>query len=153
MAMPSPWNIAMVIVLRLLLALLGFAAVCIGLLVMIYGPANAANSSEALFNALTGLDDRVTGAWPPTMDSELRFYAAFWGAYGLILIAAARNLGAMLRYVPLLAAVLFVGGAGRVLSCLLVGPPHPFFSLMMMIELVLPVVFLLLWFRLRSQFA
>src|SRR6267142_3049818 len=85
---------------------------------------------------LRGLNYPVTGAWPPTMDSELRFYAALWGAYGFILIAVARNLRAMLHYVPLLAATFFVGGAGRALSYFQVGPPHPFFVLLMVIELV-----------------
>jgi hypothetical protein len=75
----------------LLLAALGLVAVCICLSILLYGPADTANSFEALFNALTGLNYPVTGAWPPTMDSELRFYAALWGAYGFILIAVARK--------------------------------------------------------------
>jgi len=87
------------------------------------------------------------------MDSELRFYVALWGAYGFILIAVARNLRAMLHYVPLLAATFFVGGAGRALSYFQVGPPHPFFVFLMVIELVLPIIFLMLWFRVRSQVA
>jgi len=121
--------------------------------ILLYGPADTANSFEALFNALTGLNYPVTGAWPPTMDSELRFYAALWGAYGFIVIAVARNLRAMLHYVPLLAATFFVGGAGRALSYFQVGPPHPFFVFLMVIELVLPIIFLMLWFRVRSQVA
>ena len=143
----------MVLTLRLMLALLGFAAVCICLSIMFFGPANTANSFETLFNFVTGLDYPVTGPWPPTMDSELRFYAPLWGAYGLILIAVTRNLEAMLQYVPLLAVIFFIGGAGRVLSHSLIGPPHPFFSVLMVIELVLPVVFLMLWLRIRSQVA
>jgi hypothetical protein len=121
----------MVLTLRLLLAALGLVAVCICLSILLYGPADTANSFEALFNALTGLNYPVTGAWPPTMDSELRFYAALWGAYGFILIAVARNLRAMLHYVPLLAATFFGGGAGRALSYFQVGPPHPFFVFLM----------------------
>jgi hypothetical protein len=143
----------MVLTLRLLLAALGLAAVCICLSILLYGPANTASSFEALFNALTGLNYPVTGAWPPTMDSELRFYAPLWGGYGLILIAVARNLRAMLHYVPLLAATFFVGGAGRALSYFQVGPPHPFFVFLMVIELGLPIIFLMLWFRIRSQVA
>ena len=143
----------MVLTLRLLLAALGLVAVCICLSILLYGPADTANSFEALFNALTGLNYPVTGAWPPTMDSELRFYAALWGAYGFILIAVARNLRAMLHYVPLLAATFFVSGAGRALSYFQVGPPHPFFVFLMVIELVLPIIFLMLWFRVRSQVA
>jgi len=45
----------MVLTLRLLLAALGLVAVCICLSILLYGPADTANSFEALFNALTGL--------------------------------------------------------------------------------------------------
>jgi hypothetical protein len=116
--------------------------------------------SEYLALSLLGIEETCmdtrksrTGAWPPTTDSELRFYAALWGAYGFILIAVARDLRAMLHYVPLLAATFFVGGAGRALSYFQVGPPHPFFVFLMVIELVLPIIFLMLWFRVRSQVA
>ena len=48
---------------------------------------------------------------------------------------------------PGLAAVFFVGGAGRAFSCLAVGAPHPFFLLLMTIELALPPLLVLLWWR------
>ena len=141
----------MILALRILNAILGLAAVAICLSIVVYGPANTANFSETLFDTLTGSSYPLTGPWPATMDSELRFYAPFWGAYGLVLISVARNLPGRLHYVPPLAMIFFIGGVGRALSYVLVGPPHPFFSFLMVIELLLPVAFLTLWRGVRSR--
>lgn len=135
----------MIATLRVLYALLGAVAVAICLSILVVGPAATAASSEALFDVLTGTSHPKTGAWPPTMDSELRFYAPFWGAYGLVLLHIARTLPATLAWVPPTAALFFAGGVGRAISHGAVGAPHPFFVLLMAIELVLPVVFLALW--------
>ena len=65
----------MILALRILNAILGLAAVAICLSIVVYGPANTANFSETLFDTLTGSSYPLTGPWPATMDSELRFYA------------------------------------------------------------------------------
>ena len=135
----------MIVALRVLHAVLGFAAIAICLSIVLLGPSWTAGFSEAQFDWLTGSTHPSTGPWPATMDSELRFYAPFWGVYGLALLAVARDLPAKLRFVPPLAALFFVGGAGRAISYVAVAPPHPFFTLLMAIELILPVVFLALW--------
>ena len=135
----------MIATLRLLHIVLGVVAVAICLSIVTLGPAATASSSEALFDALTGTRHASTGAWPPTMDSELRFYAPFWGAYGLVLLHIARRLPATLGWVPPTAALFFTGGVGRAISYFAVGTPHPFFVLLMIIELVLPVLFVALW--------
>ena len=80
------------------------------------------------------------------MDNELRFYAALWGAYGVVLLLAARDYTGWAVRVPWLAAVFFVGGAGRAFSWLMIGAPHPFF-LLLTIELALPPLLVLLWWR------
>src|SRR6266481_4250764 len=103
----------MILTLRILHAILGLAAIGICLSILILGPSATAGFSEAQFNAVTGSTHPLTGPWPATMDSELRFYAPFWGSYGLVLLAIARDLPAKLRFVPPLAALFFVGGAGR----------------------------------------
>ncbi len=46
-------------------------------------------------------------------------------------------------YVNPLAAVLFVGGIGRLLAVALAGTPHPFYLAMLVVELVLPVLMVL----------
>jgi hypothetical protein len=136
--------------LRMLLAVLGFTAIGICLSILVFGSATTAGFFEAQFNALTGSSHPSTGAWPATMDSELRFYAAFWGAYGIILLVVAYDLSDKLRHVPSLAALFFLGGIGRAVSYVAVGAPHPFFTFLMATELLLPLVFLALWLRVRA---
>ena len=131
--------------LRVLLALLGAAAVGIGSSIFLLGAEQTAWMAERAYSALTGWQGPLSEPWPPTADSELRFYAAIWGAYGVVLLQAAANLRAGGRQVPWLAGIFFLGGVGRALSWLSVGAPHPFFQLLMAIELALPLILILLW--------
>jgi hypothetical protein len=133
--------------LQILLAALGVAAVAVALSILLLGAATTAAFTEAQFDALTRGHHPHTGRWPATMDSELRFYAPFWGAYGLLLLHVARGLPGKLSRVPPLAALFFAGGVGRAISYIAVGAPHPAFTLLMAIELVLPPVLLALWWR------
>jgi hypothetical protein len=135
-------------ILQILLTALGLAAIAISLMIYLLGQA-AVNLVAAGFDALTGqAAPEITIS--PTMDSEMRFYAVFWFTYGAVLIWVARGLSQRIQFVPLLAALFFAGGVGRVLSQLMVGPPHPAFTVLMAIELVLPVVFVGLYLRLKK---
>ncbi|HEY5070594.1 MAG TPA: DUF4345 domain-containing protein [Caulobacteraceae bacterium] len=135
----------MILALRVLHAALGLAAIAICLSILLLGPAATAGFTEARYEALTGGAGRLTGPWPATMDSELRFFAPFWGAFGLAALAVARDPRRRRRWVPILAAVFFAGGIGRAISLATVGAPHPVFTLLMAIELVLPLICLALW--------
>lgn len=135
----------MLSVLRVLLTILGVAAIAICLSIVTVGPGDTAQMSELMFDALTGRDGPLTGRWPATMDSELRFYAPFWGAYGVVLIAVARDLVRLGRWVPWLALLFFAGGLGRAISWATNGAPHPFFLFLMILELLLPPVLIVLW--------
>jgi hypothetical protein len=137
--------------LRILLAILGISAILIALSILLLGAGITAHGAEAAYNALVGNHYPLTGAWPATMDSELRFYAAFWGTYGVLLLAAARDLDKWMKHVPLLAAVFFAGGVGRALSLATVGAPHPAFTLLMAIELILPPVLVALWYAIGRE--
>jgi hypothetical protein len=131
--------------LRILLAVLGVAAVLIALSNLFLGPALTTCAVEQAFDALTGHQGPLTPPWPPTMDNELRFYSALWGAYGIVLLATARDLNTRVWLVPWLAAVFFAGGLGRAISWAQVGAPHPLFLSLMAIELILPPIFVLLY--------
>jgi Domain of unknown function (DUF4345) len=133
--------------LRVLLAGLGVSAVLIALSILGLGAGVTAAVGERVFDALSGWRGPDSPPWPPTMDNELRFYAALWGAYGVVLLLAARDYTGWAGRVPWLAAVFFVGGAGRAFSWLMIGAPHPFFLLLMTIELALPPLLVLLWWR------
>jgi hypothetical protein len=139
----------MVNLLRLALAALGVSAVLIAASILLLGAQATAGMAEGAFSAMTGLGGHVPEPWPPTMDSELRFYAALWGAYGIVLLWVASNLGRRIDLVPWLAAVFFAGGLGRGLSLAFVGRPHPFFLFLMAIELGLPPLLLVLWLAAR----
>jgi Domain of unknown function (DUF4345) len=132
-------------ILRFLLAALGASAVLIAASILFLGAGATAAAGEQAFNAMSGWRGPASPPWPATMDNELRFYATLWGAYGVLLLLAARDFAARSSHVPWLAAAFFVGGVGRALSWLAVGPPHPFFLALMTIELVLPPVLILLW--------
>ncbi|THD82611.1 MAG: DUF4345 domain-containing protein [Phenylobacterium sp.] len=136
--------------LRLLLAMLGVSAVGIALGDMLAGGAATAGFFEHLFAALTGWRGPDSGPWPPTMDNELRFYAAMWGGYGILLLFVAKDWRARQGLVPWLAALFFAGGLGRALSCIAIGPPHPLFIVLMWIELLLPPILVVLWWRVRG---
>jgi hypothetical protein len=59
--------------LRFLLAGLGVSAMFIALSILTLGAGATAAAGERVFDALTA---PASPPWPPTMDNELRFYAA-----------------------------------------------------------------------------
>jgi Domain of unknown function (DUF4345) len=69
----------------------------------------------------------------------------------LMLIIVAHDLPRNIRYVPVFAILFFVGGIGRAISYATVGAPHPVFTLLMWIELVLPPILLVLWGGARGK--
>ncbi|QUD87069.1 DUF4345 domain-containing protein [Phenylobacterium montanum] len=132
-----------------LLMALGVAAVAIGLSIVLLGPTPTAHSAETLFGLISRAPPLLTEPFTPTADSELRFYAPFWVVYGGFAVMTARDLRRERHRVPLLAAVFFAGGVGRAIAWWRVGPPHPVFLSLMIIELALPPVLMLLWLRRR----
>lgn len=141
----------MLTALRILLGALGVSAVAIAASILVRGAEATAAAGEAIYVALTGYPGPPSGPWPPSMDSELRFYAALWAAYGIALLLATSRPDAWRRSIPYLALTFFLGGLGRLASHLQLGAPHPFFTLLMSIELGLPLVILALWAGVRRR--
>ena len=137
--------------LRLVLKILGLSAILIASSILVLGADATAQTFEAAFDSVTGYGGPRSEPWSPSADSELRFYAALWGAYGVVLVMTARRLEVHSARVPWLAAVFFLGGLGRLASAAQVGPPHPFFQLLTASELVIPVLIVLLWLAVRRQ--
>ena len=75
-----------------------------------------------------------------TMDSEDRFYATLFAAYGAVLIWCIRDVERKSRVVYFLALTFFVGGLARLVSMAAVGLPNTFFIAMTALELVIPLV-------------
>jgi len=49
------------------------------------------------------------------------------------------------RHIPLLMGLFFMGGVGRLLSYYATGEPHTLFTILMLVELILPIAILALW--------
>lgn len=82
----------------------------------------------------------IPGAGPgnATLDSEHRFYAVFFLAFGLALLWCLRDISGRTRAIQGMMVLFFLGGLTRVLSMLVTGMPHPLFVGLGAIELVLP---------------
>jgi hypothetical protein len=133
-----------------LLVALGLAAIGIGFMVFVLGE-QAVNLVAGIFDSIRGQASTGGEIISPTIDSELRFYATFWFSYGVLLVWVARAIDQRLEFVPILAGLFFAGGIGRVLSYVLVGAPHPIFTLLMIIELGLPILLAGLYLRVKRQ--
>lgn len=87
------------------------------------------------------------------VESELRFYAAFYVAYGLLVFRTAGRVDRDPPAVHALAAALFLAGLGRAGAWLTVGKPHPLQRALLAIELAAPPFVVLEHARLRSAAA
>jgi hypothetical protein len=110
-------------VLQVVLALFGVTCMGIALLHIALGPR------------------AIPGSVPvnATMDSEDRFYATLFLAYGAALLFCVKDIERKSRVVYFLLLTFFVGGVARIVSMLAVGPPNAFFIAMTAIELALPL--------------
>ena len=115
------------------------------------GPAVISRLTEGLVAQVSGSPAPSPDLWTATQDSELRFYSVLWVAYGAAVMAVGRRLERRMAWVPPLSALFFLGGVGRALSWLAVGQPHLAFTLLMIVELALPPLFLGLWVLARRQ--
>ncbi|HEV2515301.1 MAG TPA: DUF4345 domain-containing protein [Devosia sp.] len=135
--------------LRILCAALGAIALAIAMSMLLQGPEATLSTGKQAYHALSGTASIPGPIWSADMDSELRFYAAIWGSYGVLLLLVAKNLERRLHWIPWLATVFFFGGVGRVISIFSIGPPHPFIIILTVIELAMPLFFWACWARLR----
>ncbi|MBB5119403.1 hypothetical protein FHS36_002836 [Streptomyces eurocidicus] len=82
------------------------------------------------------------GSAGATVDSRERFYGAVFLGYGLAWLLAGRRSPVPATAVRLLAGVLLLGGAGRLLSLAVHGRPQGFQLFLTATELVLPPLYL-----------
>jgi hypothetical protein len=78
------------------------------------------------------------GQADPVLESELRFYAAFYVAYGLAALRVGPHAATETAAVRALAGALFLAGAARAGGWLAVGRPHRVQRMLMAVELALP---------------
>lgn len=107
-----------------------------------------------LFAVLTGTGGQLDGsAATPSVESEFRFFAVFWAAYGAAALWVAPRIERETAAVRALALFLFAGGLARVIASIASGRPHSFFIGLMLLELLLPFVMVLGQSRLRNRWA
>lgn len=82
----------------------------------------------------------IPGSIPvnPAMDSEDRFYATLFAAYGVALLWCVKDVERKSTVVYFLALTFFVGGLARLVSMAAVGLPNAFFIAMAALELLIP---------------
>lgn len=109
--------------LQILLVALGLVAFAAGLLTVLGGT-----------GAMPG-DSRAT----PNVESELRFYSAFWTGFGALALHAARHPERETNLIRGLSLFLFLGGLARVFAWLDSDQPDAQFLVLMGLELTLPL--------------
>ncbi len=74
------------------------------------------------------------------VDSEYRFYSAWYAALGILLLGAARHPEREARVVRATAAGFLAAACGRAISARTAGPPHPLQRALMAVEFALPAI-------------
>jgi hypothetical protein len=118
-------------VLVVFLVILGAVPVATGLLGILGGPGAAPGGAPAV----------------ASVDSEYRFVNTFWVAAGLILWWSLRKAAERALVTRVVLAIAALGGLARLISWLVVGPPHPVFIGALVLELV--IVPLVIWWHSR----
>jgi hypothetical protein len=111
------------------------------------GALRAAVYAGGLIATAAGLDTVVRGVRSlpgegrlakPAVESELRFYAAFYAAYGLVALRVAPRADQDTTAVRALAGALFLAGMARIAGWRAAGSPHPAQLALLTIELTTP---------------
>lgn len=74
-------------------------------------------------------------------DSQERFFSGLFAVYGVAWIWVARQSPIPAVAIRFLAAGLLVGGLGRAVSLVDKGQPHPFWIVMLAVEIAIPALF------------
>ena len=75
-----------------------------------------------------------------SVDSEMRFFAAWYVAGGMLMLRSVRRIETDIGVIRITCAAWLIAACGRVLSILVVGSPHPIFLVLMAFEFAIPIV-------------
>ncbi len=104
----------------------GFGLICAGI-----GVAHLLLGSSSIIGG---------GSVNATIDSDLRFYALLFTAYGLTFVWCAADIDRRAPVINVLGAIFFAGGLARLLAWAVSGRPNWFYVLMIPVELLIPLV-------------
>jgi len=135
------------VALRIAFSFLGLAALIIGAMIFALGPNTTGQVFAAMLRVVIPSAPPLSGLGGANIDSEMRFYAALWMAYGGTALWVARALEMRIHLLRLMLFVFFLGGVGRGISYLIAGAPHLLFVALMWIEIGLPPLLIALSYR------
>lgn len=87
------------------------------------------------------------------VDNEFRFFSVFWLAYGCFLVWVSRDLPVRKGFIPALALTVFIAGVARMLSTYLVGYANDIYFYGAVVELIVPIIWFVLYKRYCSKLA
>jgi Domain of unknown function (DUF4345) len=96
----------------------------------------------ALGVAQGGSGVRGGGKVSANVDSELRFFAAWYAIFGVLMLRAARRPESEVTIVRAAGVGCLLAASGRILSMKASGPPSTIFKVLMGIEFAIPAVIL-----------
>lgn len=90
---------------------------------------------------ITGADKVLDGGNPSaSLDSELRFFAAWYLVLGVFLLREVARVESATLIVRVVGIGFFLAACGRALSWLQSGRPHTLYVVLMVIEFLIPVI-------------
>ena len=104
----------------------------------IAGVVAAGFGMQGVLTGVAGI--RNGGKATANVDSELRFFSAWYAVAGLAMLRAARKVEADGAAIRVICVGWFIAACGRVLSVMKVGKPDRLFRVLTVIEFALPVV-------------
>ncbi len=81
------------------------------------------------------------GDFTPSIDSQEHFYGVIFAGYGLAYVWAARQTPIHTQLIRFLAALMLVGGIGRIISWIDQGKPHAMWIGLGAVEFIVPALF------------
>jgi hypothetical protein len=115
------------------------------LLQALFGALGVVSILTGLFAVLTGPGGQVDGeAVNASVESEFRFYASLWVAFGAAALWVAPRVDREAAVVRLLAVILFSAGLARTIAWIAAGTPHWSLLFLLGLELLLPPLILYL---------
>ena len=110
---------------------LGWALAVLGTIALVFGGLGVLTGASGVLDG---------GKVSANVDSELRFYAAWYAVAGVVMLGAARHVERDGRLVRAVCAAFFIAACGRVIALVTVGAPHPLFLALMAAEFAIPAI-------------
>ncbi|WP_229801948.1 DUF4345 domain-containing protein [Paramylibacter ulvae] len=137
--------------LRFTLYITGLFIVAIGASIYLFGIFPIVQFAAPLADILLGDISPLDHLNHADIDSEMRFLAIFYVAYGMIILNTASDLRRRMHRIPMLVAVVLLGALGRGISIYFNGAPHGIMLILLSLEIAVPLFILMLQQRAKHR--